>query len=82
MEGLVIFGLCAYVALIIGLAAHKRNAMILWWLFLPALPFLLVLAVIAGIAALFGGAATAAVKQETGMGADGSRAYPYWVRRE
>ncbi|WP_217181285.1 hypothetical protein [Streptomyces sp. AC495_CC817] len=82
MEGLIILGLCLYVALILGLAASKGNVKILWWLFLPALPLLLFLALIAGIVALFGGAATAAIKQETGIGADGSRAYPYWVRRD
>ena len=77
MEALMAFGLCLYVATVMGLAAWALNPWILLWLVLPLVPFLFLIAVIAWV---FGSAATAAVKQETGWGADGSRAYPYWVR--
>ncbi|MFF4490505.1 hypothetical protein ACFY0F_29160 [Streptomyces sp. NPDC001544] len=81
MGGLVAALIVVYVSIIIGLAASKGNAMILWWLVLPLVPFLLVAALFTLIfGGLFGGAATSAVKQETGWGADGSRAYPYHVR--
>ncbi|WP_433916307.1 hypothetical protein [Streptomyces sp. NBC_01744] len=78
MEGLVIILLVLYAATIIGLAAYKGNPWILVYLILPLVPMLLI---IAAIAWLFGASATAAVRQETGWKADGSRVYPYHVRK-
>lgn len=72
--------LVPYAAIIIGLAIGLRKPVALWWLCLPLIPFLIVAVVIGGVVALFGGTAGAAVKQETGWKADGSRAYPYHVR--
>ncbi|MFC9534419.1 hypothetical protein ACFT38_28325 [Streptomyces sp. NPDC056975] len=77
--GWIVLGVCAYVAFLLGMAAHTGNWGWLGWIFLP---FLLPIVLWLAIGALFGSAAVGAVKQETGMGADGSRAYPYWVRRE
>jgi hypothetical protein len=74
--------LIPYAVVIISIAFVRSSPAVLWWLCLPLVPFLLVLAVIGGIVALFGGAAGAAVKQETGWKADGTRAYPYHIKRD
>jgi biotin transporter BioY len=79
--GLIAAILIIYALGVICLAIVRRNPMWLWGLFLPAAPFVIVGALVCLVMWIFGSAAGAAVKQETGWKADGTRAYPYHVRK-